>query len=367
MNDLKKFNLNNEEIYMGNRQKMRAAVINKFGSPEVLSISEIEKPVPQEGEVLIKIEAAGINRLDHYVREGGVVPNINFPHVLGSDAVGVIEDVGSYVHKWKVGDRVIPMPGYPHDLSDPGNPVLALSQSYAIRGIINQGTYAEYMTIPEEWLVRDTTGLTSNEVASLPMPLITAVRTIKEVGSVRKGDYVLIHAGASGTGSIMIQVAIMLGAKVATTIRTEEKRDFVKSLGAELVLDMNDENYVTKIQQWSEGLGVDVVVDNLGGTSLAKSLECTKPLGTVVLMGNVLGLESTFSVRSLFFPQKKIVGSMMGNKEDLQWGLEQIANGRIKPTLMRTYSLDEIKLAHQDLAEGNIWGNAVIDMSISHD
>ena len=347
---------------MSKTNTMKAAVINSFGSPSVLNISEIERPIPLDGEVLIKIQAAGINRLDHYIREGGVIPQLNFPHVLGSDAVGIIEEVGIATSKWEVGDRVIPMPGYPHDPSDKGNSVLALSESYAIRGIMKQGTYAEYMTISEDWLIEDKTGLSPNEVASLPMPLITAVRAVKVVGSVKEGDQVLIHAGASGTGSIMIQIAKTLGAKVAVTIRTDEKADFVRSLGADLVVNMTDQDYVEKVLEWSAGSGVDVVVDNLGGSNLSKSIECAKPFGTVVLMGNVLGLESTIPVRAIFFPQKKIIGTMMGNKEDLEWGLEQVAKGQIKPTLDRTYPLWEITLAHQDLAEGKILGNAVIEM-----
>ncbi len=346
---------------MSLQKTMQAVVINSFGSPSVLSVTEIEKPVPLEGEVLIRIQAAGINRLDHYIREGNVIPELNFPHVLGSDAVGIIEELGPGTSKWKEGDQVIPMPGYPHHPDDKGNPILGLSNSYAIRGIMKQGTYAEYMTISEDWLIADNTGLPPVETASLPMPLITAVRAIKVVGAVKEGDQVLIHAGASGTGSIMIQVAKTLGAKVATTIRTGEKADFVSTLGADLIVNMADQDYVEKVHEWSEG-GVNVVIDNLGGLNLSKSIECAKPLGTVVLMGNVLGLESTIPVRSLFFPQKKIIGTMMGNKEDLEWGLEQVAKGRIKPTLDKTYPLHEIILAHQDLAQGKIQGNAVISM-----
>lgn len=347
---------------MNNSQTMKAAVMTAFGTPSVLSVAEIEKPVPQEGEVLIKIKSAGLNRLDHYIREGGVNPAINFPHVLGSDAVGVIEAVGSKVNQWQVGDRVIPMPGYPHDPADKGASILGLSPSYAIRGLAINGTYAQYMTIPADWVVEDNTNLSFDQAATLPMPLITAVRAVKVVAEVKAGDYVLIQAGASGTGSMMVQVAKALGANVAVSIRTEGKADFVKSIGADFVVNMNDEDYIQKIQTWSDGQGCDVVVDNLGGKSLANSLECIKPLGTVVLMGNVLGLESTIPVRALFFPQKKIVGTMMGNKEDLIWGLQQVTLGKIKPTLDKSYALEDIAQAHQELAAGNTLGNSVISI-----
>jgi NADPH2:quinone reductase len=336
---------------------MKAAVLTKFGTPDVLKIMNLAKPRPKSGEVLVRIEAAGLNRLDHYIREGGVNPDISFPHILGSDAVGTIEEVGEGVTNMSVGDRVIPMPGYPIDPSDQGSDVLGTSRSYAIRGIVENGTYAEYMTVPAKWTLKETTGLDAELIATLPMPLVTAVRAVKVVGAVKTGDKVLIHAGASGTGSIMIQVAKALGAEVATTIRTPGKRGFVESLGADLVLDMNDKSLVQTTREWAGGQGADVVVDNLGGPNLADSVDAARPLGTVVLMGNVLGLESLVPVRSIFFPQKQIKGSLMGGIADLEWGLEQVKAAKIKPTLDRFFSLEEASEAHQYLADGKTVGN----------
>lgn len=342
---------------------MKAVTMRRFGDANVLEISEMQKPMPKSHEVLIRIESAGLNRLDHYIREGGVNPALNFPHILGSDAIGVVDEIGDDVRNFSIGERVIPMPGYPIDANDFGNDILALSPSYAIRGLVENGTYAEFMTVPARWVLKDRTGLSSEEAATLPMPLITAVRAVKNVGEVKAGDKVLIQAGASGTGSMMIQVAKALGAEVATTIRTESKRDFVQTIGADFIINMGDADYVKKVQDWSGGAGADVAIDNLGGASLSNSIDAIRPLGIVVLMGNVLGLESNLPVRSIFFPQKQIRGSLMGNVEDLEWGLEQVKQGKIKPVLDRVFALEDAAAAHARLAAGQATGTIVFKVS----
>lgn len=340
---------------------MKAAVLTEFGGPEVLKVQDMPRPQAEVDELLIKVEAAGINRLDHYIREGGVNPDLAFPFILGSDAVGTAVAKGCAVDDFELGDRVIPMPGYPLCSDDDQEPVLSAAASYAIRGLLAHGSYAEYMTIPARWALKERSGLPAVELATLPMPLITAVRAVKTVGAVSTGMHVLIHAGASGTGSMMIQVAKALGAKVATTLRSAEKAEFVRDLGAELVLTADMYEAAEQLKAWSAG-GVDVVVDNLGGPSLARSLEMTKPLGVVVLMGNVLGLESSISVRSVFFPQRQIRGTLMGDRDDLQWGLDQVAKGYIRPTLDRTFPLEQAAEAHALLAQGDVAGNLVFDL-----
>ena len=340
---------------------MKAAAMTRFGPPSVLQVIEMPRPVPKPNELLIRIEAAGLNRLDHYIREGGVNPDLAFPHILGSDAVGIVEDAGDDVTGFKQGDRVIPMPGYPTDPSDAGADVLASSKTYAIRGLIENGAYAEYMTIPAAWTLQAPEGLSSVDLATLPMPLVTAVQAVKKVGAVKAGDKVLIQAGASGTGSFMVQIAKALGAQVAATVRSESKRDFVTSLGADLVVSM-DENAMHLIADWSDG-GVDVAIDNLGGPSLARSVDATKPLGLTVLMGNVLGLESVLPVRSVFFPQKRISGTLMGGVDDLEWGLQQVLAGTIRPTRDKAFALDEAEAAHTRLASGDALGNTVFEIS----
>ncbi len=158
------------------------------------------------------------------------------------------------------------------------------------------------------------------QVATLPIALATAVHGLKGIGHITAGDTVLVHAGASGSGSMQIQVAKALGASVVTTIREEAKRDFATSVGADLVINTTRDDLIHRTTEWTDGRGVDVVIDNLGGDVLAQSIEAVKPMGTVVAFGFAAGPQVSFDVRSLFFAQKQLRGSMASDIEDLQWG-----------------------------------------------
>lgn len=338
---------------------MKAAVLSQFGTPDVLHYIDIETPEPKAGEVRIKILAAGLNRLDHYLRSGSVT-DLPFPHILGSDAVGVVDANGPGATQFQIGDRVMPMPGYPTEASEADFQPMSAAPSYLIRGVAERGTYADYMVVPERWLVKDDTGLSPELAATLPMPLVTCVRAIKVVGEVKPGDTVVIHGAASGTGSISVQVAKALGARVAATIRTPEKESFVYSLGADLVIKTESEDFVERVEDWTGGKGADVIVDSLGGRFFSDSLKALKPLGILVSTGMVTGMESTVDIFPFFFAQQQIRGTLMGDLDDLRWGLEQVKAGSIKPTLDKVYPLDEASQAHARLAAGNALGTIVL-------
>ena len=339
---------------------MKAAVIERFGEPDVFNYVDVATPEPKPGEVRIKILATGLNRLDHYLRLGSVNPDLNFPHILGSDAVGIVDKNGAESNRFKAGERVILLPGYPIDNRDRHFEPMSAAPSYQIRGVAEWGTYAEYTVIPERWLVKDDTGLPEEQVATLPMPLVTCVRAVKIIGEVKQGDLVVVHGAASGTGSISLQIAKALGAEVAATIRTPEKASFVTSLGADLVIQTESENFVEVVQDWTKGKGADVIIDNLGGSFLSDSLKALKPLGILVSMGIVTGIEATIEIYPFFFAQQQIKGTLMGDLNDLLWGLEQVKAGKIKPTLDRVYSLDRANDAHARLAAGKALGTLVL-------
>ncbi len=338
---------------------MKAAVIRAFGGPEVFRLEDAPTPTIGPKDVLVKVLAAGVNRLEDYLRTGTVVP-LNFPHVLGSDAAGVVEEVGKEVTRFKPGDRVIPMPGYPLDEKDYGFDPMSAAPSYAIGGIVGWGTYAQYVVVPERWAVRDPTKLSPEQVATLPMPLVTGVRAVKVVGGVKPGDHVLVHAGTSGTGSMNVQIAKALGAKVATTVDSDEKGEFASTLGADLVIDVRSTDFVRAAKDWTNGEGVDVVIDNLGGHVFPKSLDALRTLGVLVAMGFVAGVDVTFHVRNFFFAQKQIRGTLMGGVDDLEWGLNLAANGRIRPLLDRAIPLKDAAEAHRLLSAHRVKGNVVL-------
>src|SRR6185369_9275933 len=339
---------------------MKASLFRQFGDENVLEFEEVSTPEVERGHVLIKVLAASVNRLEHYIREGTVLTDIPLPHVLGSDASGEVAAVGEGVIGFEIGERVIPMPGYPLEEADQDFTPMPAAPSYAIGGIFSWGSYAQYMSVPAKWVVKDKTGIEPAEIATLPMVLITAVRAVKTVGEVKQGTRVLIQAGASGTGSMNIQVAHALGARVATTVQGDEKARFAKELNAELVIDVEKDNFVEKVKDWTDGKGVDVVIDNLGGNVLQDRLNAVRTQGIVVAMGFVAGVDTTFHVREFFFTHKQIRGTLMGGIEDLEWGLEQVAAGKIKPLIDRTLPLEQANVAHQLLAANATAGNLVL-------
>jgi NADPH:quinone reductase-like Zn-dependent oxidoreductase len=186
------------------------------------------------------------------------------------------------------------------------------------------------------------------------------VRAVKEVGGVKAGDKVLVQAGASGSGSMQIQVAKALGAEVATTLRSASKAEFVRQIGADFVINTRNEDLVERVHEWTDGRGADVVIDNLGGDALAKSIQAAKAIGVIVAFGFAAGPEVTFDIRSLFFEQKQLKGSMASDIKDFEWGLEQVRAGRIKPLLDRALPLSEAAEAHRLLANNKVTGNIVL-------
>lgn len=339
---------------------MKAAVIYAFGGPEQIHIEDIPTPTPGPGQVLIKVLAVGINRLDHYVRLGQINPHLLFPHILGSDAVGEVVELGAGVSLFAVGDRVITMPGYPTDPAEAHIRPVTATKSYAIPGTHIQGTYAQYIVVPEAWLLRDTSGLPVEQIAAMPVALLIAIRSVQIVGEVKAGDHVLIHAGASSTGIMSIQVAQALGAHVAVTVQNETSAELVRSLGVERVINSSQEDFVQAITTWTDGRGVDVAIDNLGGNVLAKTIDAVKPQGIVVAMGFMAGPEVTFDIRSFFFTQKQLRGTLVGDIEDFAAWLDPIREGKIKPIIDSVLPLSSVVQAHERISDNLAKGSIVL-------
>lgn len=339
---------------------MKAAVIREFGDVDVLKYEEVPTPKPRPGHIVIKVLAAGINRFDHYIREGSVVPELPFPHVLGADAVGEVTELGEGVTGFNIGERVIPVPGFPLNEDEYDIRPAGTAPSFTLPGLGIWGSYAQYMEVPARWVLKDDTGLKPEELATLPMVLATGVRAVKVVGEVKTGDKVLVQAGASGSGSMQIQVAKALGAQVATTVRSDAKGEFAKSVGADLVINTHKADFVESVKEWTGGRGADVVIDNLGGAVLPRSIDAVKPLGVVVAFGFTAGTEVTFDIRNFFFAQKRLRGSMAMDVEDLVWGLAQVHEGRIKPSLDHALPLSQAAEAHRLIANNQVAGNLAL-------
>ena len=339
---------------------MKAAVIRQFGEFDVLKVEEVATPKPGPGNVLIKILAAGVNRFEHYIREGSVVPELPFPHILGADAAGEIAEIGEGVEGFRVGDRVVPMTGYPNDENDAEIHPNSAAPSFGVSGLHRPGSYAQYQEVPAHWVVRDETGLPPEQVSVLPMAALTGVRAVKAVGEAKAGDNVLVTAASSGAGTFTVQVAKALGANVAATTRSDTKAEALRELGADLVINTREDNLVQKVQEWTGGRGVDVAVDYVGGDGFANVLDATRAQGVIVPVGFMAGTQVSFDIRNFFFGQKQIRGALAGDIEDLRWAMQQVKEGKLRATLDRALPLKDAAEAHRLVADNRLTGSIAL-------
>ena len=159
---------------------------------------------------------------------------------------------------------------------------------------------------------------------------------------------------------MLIQVAKALGARVATTVRDDTKGEFTQSLGADLIINTRNEDFVERVKAWTGGAGVDVAIDNLAGAMLAKTIDAVRPMGTIVAFGFAAGTQVTFDITKFYFAQKQLRGSMASDPENFAWGLEQVRAGRIRPILDRALPLREAAEAHRLIANNQVKGNIVL-------
>jgi NADPH:quinone reductase-like Zn-dependent oxidoreductase len=332
-----------------------------FGGIDVLEFGEVARPSPRPGHVLIKVEAVGTNYYDTLVRSGAVSQEMTLPHVVGSDIVGRVEELGSGVTSFKAGDRVIVAPGYPTDPAQWGVTPENDAPSYFPTGTFSWGGYAQYVEIPARWVIRDETGLAPEELATIPLVLVTAVHAVKTLGQVEAGTRVLVQAGASGSGSMAIQVAKALGADVITTVSTAEKETLARSLGADEVIRYRDEDVRTRVLGWTRDIGVDVVIDPVGGTTLATNLDVLRPRGTVVNFGLSGGAEATIPHLYPFFRNEwKLIGSWMGSMAELSFGLDLVKQGKIRAALHKTLPLSQVREAHRMMSGAEVVGKLAL-------
>jgi NADPH2:quinone reductase len=307
---------------------MRAIQITATGGPEVLTIREVPKPVPAADQALIRIEAAGVNFIDVYLREGRYPSPL--PFIPGQEAAGTVVEVGDGVTTVKVGDRV------------------------AWCGV--PGTYAEFAVAPAERLVAVPDGITTEQAAGAMLQGMTAHYLAHATYAIRKGDEVLIHAGAGGVGLLLTQMAKGLGAKVFTTVSTEEKAALSREAGADVVINYTTLDFAAEIKKQSAGM--HAVYDSVGKTTFDKSLEVLRPRGMMVLFGGSSGAVPPFdpiklsTMGSLFVTRPMLKDYIASRSELLMRAgevLRDIAAGVLKLRLEHSYPLAEAAQAHRDL------------------
>jgi NADPH2:quinone reductase len=320
---------------------MQAIQILTTGSADVLTLRDIPTPAPGPGEALIRIEASGVNFIDTYFREGRYPAQL--PYTLGQEAAGIIVAVASDVTTFKAGDRV------------------------AWCGI--PGTYAQLAVAPAARLVSIPEGISFQQAAGVLIQGITAHYLSHSTYPIQPGDEVLIHAGAGGTGLLLIQMAKARGARVFTTVSTEEKAELARAAGADEIILYTREDFAEKVKKLTSGPGLPVVYDSVGKTTFEKSLTVLRPRGLMVLFGGASGAVPPFDLIRLstmgsLFVTRPTMKDYIATRADLEARAKDIfdgvSNGTLKLRLEYTYPLADAAHAHRDLESRKTTGKLLL-------
>ncbi|RAZ67807.1 zinc-binding dehydrogenase [Planococcus maitriensis] len=314
-------------------------------------LKDMPEPIAQQGEVVVKIRDAGINRRDlGLLKRYGDNPEAL---IVGSDGAGVVESLGEGVTAFKVGDEVIINPALRWDENSDAPP-----EAFDILGMPDHGTFAEKIAISAEQLEKKPAHLSWEEAGGLALPALTGYRALFTKGQLKKGDTLFIPGAGSGVATFLIQFAKNAGAKVIVTSRSEEKLARAKEIGADIAIP-TDSDWVKEL----EGQTIDLVIDSVGGATFNRSLEVLKKGGRIVIFGATTEDNVDFNLRSFFYGQYQLFGSTMGSREELREMIQHIEQHGTHPAVDRVFSLDEAQEAFDYLAEGKQFGKVILRAS----
>jgi NADPH:quinone reductase len=333
---------------------MKAILLNTAGGSEALKMTEIEVPELSDSHFIrIRLHAAGINPVDFKMRnKGGMAPD-NLPIILGCDGAGVVEAIGEAVTRFKVGDEV-----------------------YFFNGGIGtkeQGNYAEYTTVHEEYVALKPKKVSMQEAAALPLAWLTAWESLIDRAQLQAHQTVLIHAGAGGVGHLAVQLAKSKGARIAVTISSPEKAQFAESLGADYCIDYTQTDFVQATLDWTNGEGVDVVFDTVGGDIFCRSLSCLRIYGKIVTLleppceNSAIKL-AKFRNLSLIYELmltpmiEKMHETRIAQREMIEEASRLIEEEALQIKVTQSFPLSEVGEAHKLIETGHISGKIVLTM-----
>src|ERR1035437_748953 len=309
---------------------MKAIQVKRTGGPEVMELVDLPVPQPKSNEAVVKIEAAGVNFIDVYNREGRYPAPL--PLVLGEEAAGVVSAVGSEVHEVAVGDRV--------------------AYTFAL------GSYAEYAAVPADRLVKIPAAVGARHAAAAMLQGMTAHYLSHDTYALKKGETALIHAAAGGVGLLLVQMAHNIGARVIATVSTEEKAKLARAAGGDEVILYTQVDFEVETKRLTGGKGVDVVYDSVGKTTFEKGLNLLRPRGMMVLFGSSSGVVApidplVLTQKGSIFLTRPMLARYTISAQELQqraaavFGM--IRDGKLKLRIEHVYPLAQVQQAHRDL------------------
>lgn len=340
---------------------MRAVVFEQFGGVEQLRVADVAAPTPGVGEVLVRVRACGLNRLDVLVRGGKTPAKVPLPHISGSEVAGEIAELGAGVSGVAIGQRVAVAP---YLFCGRCEYCLAGSEEICLRGdilgLMSQGGYAEYVKVPAASVVPLPEGVSFEAAAAVSLATLTAWHMLVTRAQVRPGEDVLVHAAGSGVGSAAIQIAKLAGARVIATAGAAAKLDRARELGADAVINYNEQDFLQEVRRLTNRRGVDVVVEHVGQATWEKSVACLTRNGRLVSCGTTSGTEGRLDLWAFFAKQVQLIGSYGGTRHELAQVLRLVADGRLRPVIHAIYPLEEAATAQQVLESRDFFGKLVL-------
>lgn len=319
---------------------MKAVRLNEFGDVDVLKIEEVQEPNLRPHHVMIKVDSAGVNYAD-ILRRGGNYPGPGLPSSMGLESAGTVTEVGSDVTGIIVGQQVMAM---------------------------GPGSQAEYVAVNGNLVFPYPNSLDAVEAGGMPIVFLTAYHILKSRGHMQSGDTVLVQAGASGVGTVLIQLAKAWGAKVIATASTQDKLDLCKSLGADVVINYTEGDFEEVVKDESGGDGVKLVAECVGGEVLEKSVRCVSAYGTLVSYGNASQTPANLPTSDITSVNRTVVGFSMGrspvgsldHKAAMAEMFPMIAAGQAKLVVDQILPMAEVGKAHQHLANRGAMGKVIL-------
>jgi len=345
--------------------EMRAMTITAHGGPDVLQMSDsFPMPAAGENEVLIRVEASGVNRMDILVRQGYPGLKLPLPHVCGADIAGRVADIGSSVpgSPWlTVGARVVVYPllscGTCAQCRS-GRPNLC--QRWRSVGMHVPGGYAEYVAIPAENVFPLPDSIEFADAVTLPVAGLTAHHALMTVGRLQKGETVFIRGGAGTLGSMAVQIARNAGARVLATAAGEERLEVLRRLGVDVAIDRNAEEVEKRVAEETDG-GVDIVLDPVGGVQVDRSTKMLANGGRLIICGILDGRTAELDIHQTYYHHRSIHGVFLGTREDMEMVTRLLAERRINP-LTSTVALEDAAEAHRTVESGRHTGKIVLSI-----
>jgi NADPH:quinone reductase-like Zn-dependent oxidoreductase len=340
---------------------MKAVFFEEHGGPEVLQYGELDDPSAGRGEVLLDVKATSLNHLDLFVRRGIPGLRLPLPHIPGSDAAGVVAAIGEGVEGIAAGDRVLVNPTLSCGKCEfcvRGD--ASMCRSFKIVGEQVWGACCEKLVVPEQNVIRIPDGFSFEDAAAVPLVYVTSWRMLITRARLRPSEDVLILGAAAGVGTACIQIAKVTGARVIAAAGSSKKLELCRKLGADVLINYNEEDLVSKVQRVTGKKGVEVCVDYIGKDTWVKSLQTLAKGGRLVTCGATTGFDPKTDIRHIFFRQLEVIGSTMGTKNELLAPLRLIFDGKMSPVIDSVFQLEDTADAHKMMEDRKVLGKIVI-------